>query len=298
MKPMLAEQLLDVSTLRLPAYVSDKEDGIRCLLMESVRTAGRRIAYSRSFKPIANLHIRNTLEQSALPLGLDGELVVGTTFQQTASSVMSVAGEPAFKYRVFDWFGDGCLLPFADRYAKLVELCEQFKHHSWLELLPHKLISTLDELAAYEADALRRNKEGIMLRSPNGLYKWGRSTLKQQWLLKLKRFVDREAQVTGFTEMMHNDNEQTLDSLGYAERSSCQENLVPSGRLGALVCRDLNSNITFNIGTGFTMADRLNIWRNKDNYIHKVLTYKSQDFGVKDAPRCPVFLRWRPDYAL
>jgi len=97
MKPMLAESLLDVATLRLPCYASDKEDGIRCLLMESVITAGRRIAYSRSLKPIANAHIRATLEQSTLPLGIDGELIVGDNFQQTASGVMSGGGEPDFK---------------------------------------------------------------------------------------------------------------------------------------------------------------------------------------------------------
>jgi len=295
MKPMLAESLLDVATLRLPCYASDKEDGIRCLLMESVITAGRRIAYSRSLKPIANAHIRATLEQSTLPLGIDGELIVGDNFQQTASGVMSVGGEPDFKYRVFDWFGDGNWMPYVERYAKLTEICAQFKHYSWLELLPHKLITTLDELAAYETDAIARGKEGVMLRAPQGRYKWGRSTLTQQWLLKLKRFVDSDAQVIGFAELMHNTNDMGRDSRGYAERSDCIDGLVAGGMLGSLHCRDLRSGKTFNIGTGFTHAQRIDIWRNQSHYLHKKLSYKSQDFGVKDAPRCPVFLRWRPD---
>jgi DNA ligase 1 len=293
-RPMLAATLEDPLTLRLPVLVSDKEDGIRCCLMESHKT-GKRIAYSRTLKPIPNLHIRNTLEASGLPLGIDGELVVGANFQETASAVMSVADKPIFKYRVFDWFGDGTYQTFVERFAKLKALCNLYKDYSWLELLPHTLISTLDELNSYETDALARGKEGVMIRSLNGQYKFGRSTLSQQWLLKLKRFIDADATVIGFTELLHNDNDATTNALGQTERSSHQDAKVPGNMLGALVCRHSDQRTIFNIGTGFTLKERWHIWANRELFLHKTVTYKYQHFGVKNAPRAPVFLRWKLD---
>jgi len=297
MTPMLASALLDPLTLRLPCFASDKEDGIRCLLMESIRT-GKRIAYSRKFKAIPNLHIRNTLQDSGLPLGIDGELIVSGNFQRTASGVMSVEGAPDFSYCVFDYFGDGNNLPFSERFSRLRAICDGFKHYPWLKLLPHTLVNSLAELDALEVDALARGKEGLMLRAPAGLYKFGRSTLTQQWLLKLKRFTDSDAKVVGFTELMHNENEQTLDNLGLAERSSHQDCLAPGNKLGALVVRDCVTHIEFKIGTGFTDAMRRDIWRNRASWLGKTVTYKFQNHSIKVAPRAPVFLRERLDAKL
>lgn len=297
MTPMLASQLLDPLTLRLPCYVSDKEDGIRCLLMESFRTS-KRIAYSRKFKAIPNLYIRNTLQDSGLPLGMDGELVVSNNFQRTASAVMSIDGAPDFSYYVFDYFGAGNNIPFSERFAKLQAICDSFAHYTWLKLLPHTLVNSLTELDAAETDALARGKEGLMLRAPAGLYKFGRSTLKQQWLLKLKRFADSDAKVVGFTELMHNENEQTLDNCGLAERSSHQDSMLPGNKLGALIVRDCKTNIEFKIGTGFTDKHRRLIWSSRDLWLGKIVTYKYQNHGIKVAPRAPVFLRERLDAAL
>jgi DNA ligase-1 len=296
-KPMLAATLNNPLELRLPVMVSDKEDGIRCLLMESHKT-GKRIAYSRTLKPIPNLHIRHTLESSGLPLGIDGELVVGANFQETASGVMSVRDKPLFKYRVFDYFGEGTTLTFAERFLRLRTICTEFGHYLWLELLPHAFISTLEELDAYETDATARGKEGVMIRSINGHYKYGRSTLNQQWLLKLKRFTDADATVIGFEELMHNDNDALTDARGYTERSSHQDSKIPGFTLGALVCRHSDARTIFKIGTGFTASERREIWNNRERYINKIVTYKYQSFGVKIAPRAPVFLRWKVDAKL
>lgn len=299
-RPMLAATLENLTTLKFPVLVSDKEDGIRCVLRESVINAGKRMAYSRTLKPIPNLHIRNTLTQSSIPLGLDGELISGQNFQETTSAVMTGAERPEFEYRVFDYFGVSYRTPFAARYEALRILTEQFRAvYPWLHLVPHTLVNNLAELNLYEEQAvIIRKKEGVMIRSVDGQYKFGRSTLREGWLLKLKRFTETEARVVGFTELMRNENEQVSDNLGYADRSSAQDNLVPGNTLGALICRDCNSHIQFNIGTGFTAKQRYEIWVNQDKYLGQVVTYKYQNFGIKNAPRAPVFLRWRPDYNL
>jgi len=74
-----------------------------------------------------------------------------------------------------------------------------------IKLLP-RVINSAEELDAFEAACLRDGFEGVMLRSPSGRYKFGRSTLKENLLLKLKRFEDAEAQIIGFEELSHNAN--------------------------------------------------------------------------------------------
>ena len=68
-KPMLAADLKGQwDKLVYPVYVTTKLDGIRCLKIN-----GRGVV-SRTFKPIANKHIRETLD-SFLPVQSDGEII-------------------------------------------------------------------------------------------------------------------------------------------------------------------------------------------------------------------------------
>jgi DNA ligase-1 len=63
--------------------------------------------------------------------------------------------------------------------------------------------------------------------------------------------------------------------------------------LGALVVRDLKTGVVFNIGTGFTAADRLEMWKNRANLLDKIVTYEYLPIGVKDKPRHPCFKGFR-----
>ena len=52
-----------------------------------------------------------------------------------------------------------------------------------------------EELIDYEQGAVEDGYEGVMLRDPSAPYKYGRSTVRKGYLLKLKRFEDSEAEV-------------------------------------------------------------------------------------------------------
>ena len=132
-----------------------------------------------------------------------------------------------------------------------------------------------------------------MLRRPDGLYKLGRSTLKEGILLKLKRFIDEEFEIVGFEERMHNGNEATRDELGHTKRSSHQENKTGRGDLGALTLKF--GEATFNCGTGFDDALRAEIWANRDSYLGKFAKVKHFAIGAKDLPRFPVYLGMRDE---
>ena len=137
--------------------------------------------------------------------------------------------------------------------------------------------------------------EGIMLRNPGGIYKHGRSTLKEGHLLKLKRFVDSEAIVIDVKPLMHNENEAVRNKLGHLERSSKKAGKVATNMVGSLVVRDVKTGVEFEIGTGFDEKQRYDLWSDRHLIVAQkwVVKYKSQPIGVKEKPRFPVFLGFR-----
>ena len=283
MKPLLAHTIEDTSKIKYPVYVSVKLDGIRCLIIDGV-------AVSRSLKPIKNKYIQSCIGNPQYN-GLDGEIVVGgilaeDCYRVTNSGVMSSDGEPDFTYYVFDrWDRDH--LGFSGRLSSLDDDANEF-----ITVVNHELVDDEKELLAMESVWLNMGAEGLMVRSPDGPYKQGRSTLKEGILGKLKRFVDSEYRVVGFEERMHNANEATVNALGHTERSSHKENKSGRGDLGALILTT-EDGLEFNCGTGFDDATRREIWDNRDQYMGQFAKIKSFLIGVKDKPRFPVFLGFR-----
>jgi DNA ligase-1 len=280
---MLADNAPKV--LKYPLLASSKLDGIRCTVINGV-------AMSRSFKPLPNQHIQKMLSEGFD--GLDGELIVGPVgakdvFNKTTSAVMRREGTPDFVFYVFDniYAGDG--VPFCERYESLLKMDIPAPG----QVLRHNLITNEDELNAYESSVLANGLEGLIVRDPQGPYKNGRSTAKQGWMLKIKRFTDSEAEIIDFQEEMENGNVATKDAFGRTERSSHQDNLIPKGTLGALVVKDIKTGVKFNIGTGFTAAMRKDYWDSRKKLMGKLVKYKFFEVGTKDAPRHPVFIGFR-----
>jgi len=285
-QPMLASNV-DLKRLKFPVLVTPKLDGIRCL-----KVNGQCI--SRTFKPIPNHYIRNIIEEH-LPDGVDGELICGN-FNETTSSVMTEEGEPDFRFKIFDYVKHDLNTPYNERMVHLSELSKQLENeyiNTFIDYLIPKRIDNFKELYDIENFYLEQGYEGIMIRSIFGPYKCGRSTTKEGYLLKLKRFEDSEAVVIGFEELMHNDNELKTDNFGYANRSVCKDNLIPMNTLGSLVVKDIETGYEFGIGSGFTASQREEIWNNQNEYINKIVKYKHQLSGKKDAPRFPVFIGFR-----
>ena len=284
-KPLLAAKCEDMSTLRYPVYCSPKHDGIRCVVFNGV-------LLSRTLKPIPNKELQARYGRPEFN-GLDGELVWGSptapdVFNKTTSCVMTRdANADHVKFYAFDYFGQAA----TDEkfHLRLDLLCEDFIGVEGISIVPQ--LHCKDEKFLHEAEQrfVSAGYEGAMIRDPQGLYKCGRSTLKEQILLKFKRFETSEAIILGFEEKMHNDNIATTDERGYTKRSSHLENQRPAGTLGALIVQDLDSKVLFNIGTGFTDAERAEIWRNQDAYLCKTVSYQHFPVGTVDKPRFPSY---------
>jgi DNA ligase-1 len=142
-------------------------------------------------------------------------------------------------------------------------------------------------------DFLNEGFEGAIIRSKYGIYKCGRSTLKQGILLKFKRSKDSEAIIVGFIEKEHNLNTAKKDAFGNIKRSSHKAGKVAANTLGALVVKDVNTGIEFNVGTGFNDKLRALIWKNRKKYKGEIIKYEYQEEGSKDKPRFPCFLGFR-----
>jgi len=313
-KPMLAcSELPDFETLRYPLVASPKLDGIRCVVRDG-------LALTRSLKPVPNKKLRELLQRPELE-GLDGELMAGETFQDVTSAVMSHDGETdGITFNVFDHHTDPAL-PFQERYRRALDIAtiERLQERHFVRAVEHVLITSGEELATYEQHQLKKGYEGIMLRDPNGLYKWGRSTMREGALLKVKRFEDAEAIVVGFEPLYVNENEQKRDERGYAKRSSSKEGLVMTSRLGAFILQFPNEErpctackadkrtsstswceeclgsgkLTFRCGSGTTDVQKDHFWRIQEDLLLATVKFKHQPHGAKDAPRSPVFLGFR-----
>lgn len=333
-RPMLSAGINnpnDFDRLTFGTYVgSPKLDGIRMLIHPD------KGAVTRSLKPIRNIKLRSYLERlvEAVPevAGLDGEITALSPgyvthpeiFNWTTRSVMSAYGDPRnnphnmHTYWLFDKFWDPAHpKAYQENYnirheavQRTIAKIQKFEHAfmtdkqiplpalcTELESVPLYAKGQVELREEYYVDA---GYEGLMLRDPDKPYKFGRSALTntQQHLIKIKRFIDEDAEIIGFEELMHNDNAQTKDEFGLAERSSHKANLRPGNTLGKLVCKAITGRfegVSFRIGTGFDQATRQKIWDNQQAYLGLKVKFKYQDIGSKDAPRIPVFHGFRED---
>ena len=282
-KPLLAGKF-DSEKAKFPYAATPKIDGIRFLMVGGA-------ALTRSFKPIRNEYLQKILS-SNLPDGIDGELTSGSTFQE-CSSIMRIKGEPDFKVWIFDFVNPNDeIKPYKERMNELRKF-ESFNIPSYEILFP-TIVSNQEQIDQLMIKNLNAGYEGLMLRDPNGIYKFGRSSVKENILLKVKEFMDDEAEIISFREKMINTNEGLKDNFGRTKRSSCQDGLKPSGTLGGLILRN-SEGLEFSCGSGLNDALRDEIWKNKSKYLGKLVKYKFMSKGIKDLPRHPVFMGFRDE---
>jgi len=296
---------------RYPVYASPKLDGIRLIIVDGV-------PMTRSLKkPVPNKTLQEAL--GGLPW-LDGEIVVGTpngdsVCANTQSYAMSrkPTEEADWRFFIFDLADPTqASLPFSTRHAGLQhvvaavvsrrpELADRLVIHE------HRLVMTADEMWKYEQENVEAGYEGIMLRDPDGGYKWGRSTAKERILTKIKRWDDTEARILEVHEEMHNENEAKINALGKMERSSHKDNKTGKNTLGGYTCEtyrmpdgtfafdERGERVEFYLGAAAnsTAANRASLWDNRESLVGKILTFKYQHTLGAVAPRFPVFKNFR-----
>lgn len=285
-QPMFAARKLDrPDELRYPLLASVKIDGYRAVVKDGV-------AYTRKLKVITNKFVQKTIRHYH---GLDGELCVGPPNHpdliRRCGAIRRIEGEPDFRFHVFDFWD----LPIGYR-ARLAEARRLISdsNNGRLVLLPQRVIRDAVELRVFENEALADGYEGLILRDPNGRYKHGRSTEREGYLLKLKRWVDGEMRIEGFYEEMENTNEAGTDELGRTKRSKKKEGMVGKGRLGGFIGPDLETGVEVRVGGGFKAHEREEFWKNRKRLVGEIVTYKHfEQTGVHEKRRFTIFRAFR-----
>lgn len=275
--------------LRYPVLATLKKDGIR-----AVRTSD---LFSCQMHLIPNVSIRH--RSMKLPAGFDCELWnPSLSYDQIESIVMTGKTEhplsDQIQFHVLDWYSDKLYPQRMDdvsRYLAKMQMCGEtddidFEH-------PHQFESALS-LFNFFTQCEYEQGEGVCFRTLNSPYKQGRSTLREQYLVKLCRYVRSEVTIVGFEEQLLNKNSAKRNPIGMMDRSSRQDNLIGKGTLGAFLVRDSNG-LEFRVGTGVGLTDarRLQIWMEQEKWLGKQITIKSKNHGVKVKPRSPVFVGFR-----
>jgi DNA ligase-1 len=285
--PLLAADY-EADKLRFPGFLSPKFDGIRALNID-----GKIV--SRNLKPFNNPNIQKNFGSLNY---FDGELVYGSPVDPLCytktSSAMKAAGPEDIDYYVFDHIA-APVLSYATRNGMLAREV----HHANLggirvHTVDQTLVRSMDELTGMVDTWLAMGWEGAMFRDPEASYKFGRSTVNEGILLKIKEFDTLEAKIIGFEEQMQNNNEKTKDAFGNSQRSSHKENKTGKATLGAVIMRGLNGrfkDVEFNCGIGVKgLMDakfRQEMWDNRERYLNSDWMVEYFNVGCKDKPRFP-----------
>lgn len=296
--PMLAAGCDDLAKLRYPLIATAKVDGVRGIC------AGGEM-YSRKLKRFPSAAINQAMwkaNEAGYNLeGLDGELILGDDptagldvngsplCNRTTSALMTHGDSRPLTWWLFDRQGPG---DFFERNSSFRARYHHQMYPSWIHVVPYCVCHTAEAVLECERQWVEsKGFEGLVLRDPHADYKHGRSTLREQGLVRWTAWERAEACIVGFEEEMQNNNPLLTNAEGFNKRSSHQENKVGKERLGALVVEDLKTGVQFQVGSGFTAEMREKLWQ--EPLVGRIITYRFKPVGVKEKPRFPTFVMFR-----
>ncbi len=286
-KPMLAHMYEKHSSkLKFPCYVQPKLDGMRCIY-----NYDKEQFFSRNGNIINSMNtLRDEIKEAMYayiiarpnihPFHIDGELYNHSmTFQQIVSSTRKTVNteneDTRIEYHMFD------IIPIyaAERNMSQEQrlhilldfafFAEKYFENPRLVFVDTLFIRTEDRLYDHYASFIKQKYEGIICRNKEARYKNKRSFD----LLKLKPVDTSELHVFNMKEGQGKYSE----TLGYLE-----------------CINDLGKEV--HVGSGFTDAQRNEIWNNKDKfYAKKYITIKHNGYTDDNIERFPIFLAFR-DY--
>ena len=297
--PMLApNKEIDLKQLPYPLLASYKLDGIRGIIREGQ-------ILTRSLKSIPNKQVRDkfqelvnfTKTEPILNPILDGEFLARslefTELSGTIRALDRIIPDDLYFY-IFDTVADNAYdEPFIIRAERAQKFANLFPH--LIKYVNQVIVKSPAEAQVYFEEAIAWGCDGIILRKPDGKYKCGRGTLKEGLIYKLKPFLTFEAKIIGVGQATKVDPkaEKKINELGYSVTSKKKGDRILIEKASEFIVKYGDQEV--NPTLAMTDQEKEEVWRNRDKYIGRWIEYKGLLVGAKDAPRHPVFLRFRDD---
>lgn len=293
-KPMLApNEKIDLSTIQYPILASYKLDGIRCIFKDGEML-------SRSLKPIRNKKLQERfqfLKDLSKTIGiLDGEIYSSElTFQEIQHFVMKedigdeILPEHLMFY-CFDWYDVKTQSKFSDRVLsyKLLLLNKEYVYP-----VKQTEVTCEGHVNMFFKEALKYDFEGLILKDPNGRYKFGRGTVREGLIYKVKPFKTYDLPIIEVYERVENTSESKINELGNKQKARCQADMIPTGIAGGFVVE--YNGFKMKVTATGDEAFRRKIWENRESHVGDMIEFKAMEVGSKDVLRHPVFIRFRED---
>jgi len=298
------QENVDLDTIEYPVYASKKIDGFRCLIKnKKLHTGSMREQPNKNlteaFKPLLRRYSKV----------YDGELnSESLTFSELQSILMSFyrpLPNDLYLY-LFDymtwkqWTADGlpCWMPFQERIKGL----KTAHHIPRVKIITQYLLSNRTELDQFIKAAQERGDEGVMLRSPDGIYKHGRATIKQAIIFKYKFWKDFDAKIISVHEMegIKDGAKREIDPTGHKKPVHKKADKEGKGTFGYFIVHveragKPDPNLALRVGNwkGCTDEVRAEIWTDPKKFIGQWMRGKGMAVGEKDLPRIPKDIEFR-----
>jgi DNA ligase-1 len=266
LRPMLAQSVDKVSNIDYKGAVLQKKlDGHRCMI---TKQEGKVIAYSRQGKEISSItHILGAL-RDVLPEGttLDGELYCHGQPLQTLASWIKRAQDNTFLLN-FVCYDLVAMDDYVERHKELSDIIKGTDTGRAGKILPLPYTLYRDRPSMYEEMHRVRSAgfEGLILRLAGRSYETGK---RSSGLLKVKHFHDSEFKCIGV--------EPSADGWGIC------------------VCLADNGK-EFRTSAPGTFAEKVEVLRNKEDYIGSWLTVEYSQLTVEGLPFHASAKCWRDD---
>lgn len=293
-KPLLApNKQLPIGQLPYPLISTPKIDGIRMIVKNGE-------LFTRNLKPFVNEHISIRFKELVdytknNNIILDGELYSKTTTFANLSGIIrsfdKVLPEDLYYY-MFDSIKDE---NFNEVYRERLNHLFILYDLNCIKKIPHIYVNNTEETKEAFDSALNDGFEGLILRNPVGIYKFGRATLKENIIYKLKPFETYDAKIVDViqaTSVKESANKK-INELGYSVTSKKKDDRELINKASAFLVT--YNNLPLKVTIALTDPEKEEIWLNKDAYIGKCIEFKGMKIGSKDLPRHPVFIRYRTD---
>lgn len=294
---------------KFPLLASTKIDGARCCFLNGEML-------TCSLKKVPNKQLQEKFEylkkfSKDHNIILDGEIYSpDCTFQEIISYFMTqdfkdkksikkfnrvVEIPDHLEFYCFDVICNGnSNQPFQERLLKIDEL---FLQGTVRRFLKNTVINNLKELENLFYTVITRGEEGLMLRSPQGIYKYNRATLKENIIYKMKPFMTFDGKIIGFVQSteVNEDAEKKTNELGHSVTSKKKDDRHTIEKCSAVYVDYEGQELKVTLA--MTDEEKEEIWKNQKNYLNRWIEYKAMRVGMKEGglPRHPVFIRFRED---